>query len=545
MLVLAAAVCAQGRPPLRDAPVIWYADDARPIAMPAAWDPELLLTDLDAAVSQPVARLIDPVRWVGAIGPALNVNALDEVPSSSWFTNRMGVRRLAASALAAGLDPRGPDRSRPWEIIGAKTDGVTPGFRIRDGAGQVWLLKFDPPSHPGQSIRAGAVSNLIFHAIGYHVPVDKLVVFDRDQLRAGEGASLRGVRGLQEVPLTDANLDSVLQATGSVFGGRYHALASRYLDGRPLGPIRDHGTRPDDPNDVIPHEHRREWRALRVFCAWIGHVDTKIQNSLATYTGEPGRGHVRHHLLDFATTLGTSGAESFAKFNYEHGVDPEAILRRLVGFGLSRDVWRQIDWPDHLPEVGYFSAERFDPLEWHPIVPHAAMANLDDRDGYWAAKIVSAFTDADLRVMVEQGRYQDPRSVDYLVEHLGRRRDIIARTWFDRIAPLDHFRRDGQRLTGADLGVTRGIYPAAGVRYRWRARPVDAARDGDAWSDWMPAGSLELDLERTPLAACDAERPFLAVAWQVDRGTGWQGPAIVYLAAASGRIVALEHREKP
>jgi hypothetical protein len=32
------------------------------------------------------------------------------------------------------------------------------------------------------------------------------------------------------------------------------------------------------------------------------------------------------------------------------------------------------------------------------------------------------------------------------------------------------------------------------------------------------------------------------VAWEVDRGDGWQGPATVYLAAAgSGRIVALDH----
>jgi hypothetical protein len=540
--VLLVAAASAARPPLRDAPPVWYHDDTAPIPVPEVWDPDLLITDIDALVSQPVARIIDPVRWVGAVPPAQNVNALDEVPSSSWFTNRMGVRRLSRAELAAGPDPRGPDRSGPWEIIGAKTDGVTPGFRIRDAAGAVWLLKFDPPQHPGQSIRAGAVSNLILHAIGYHVPVDKLVVFTRDQLRVGTGGRLRGVRGQDSVALTPANLDSVLQATRSVFGGRYHALASRYLDGRPLGPIRATGTRPDDPNDVIPHQHRREWRALQVFGAWIGHNDTKVQNSLAMYVGEPGQGHVRHHLLDFASTLGSSGAQLFPKFNYEHGVDARAIGRRLVTLGLSRDPWRLIDWPDHLAEVGYFSAERFDPCAWRPITPHAAMANLDDRDGYWAAKIVSAFTDADLRFMVEQGRYQDPGAVDYLVEHLGRRRDVIARTWFDRIAPLDHFRRAGDRLRGEDLGVARGVYPAEGVRYRWRARPVDAGRQGGAWTAWVVTDAPELDLDLTPWAACDAEQPFLAVAWEVDRGDGWQGPATVYLAAAgSGRIVALDH----
>ena len=76
----------------------------------------------------------------------------------------------------------------------AKTEGVTAGFRIRDGQGQVWLLKFDHPDRPGQSIRAGVVSNLLFHALGYNTPVDRLVIFDREQLRVGEGAGLRTVQ---------------------------------------------------------------------------------------------------------------------------------------------------------------------------------------------------------------------------------------------------------------------------------------------------------------------------------------------------------------
>ena len=547
--VAAAAVClalaasggpapAAERPPLSDGPVIWYAGDDRPIPVPAEWDPELIVTEMDASVSTPVARGLNPVRWISGAGPAANVNALDEAPDSAWFTNRMGLRPLTAAELAAGPGAAGPDTTGPWLIVGAKTDGVTAGFRIRDGAGATWLLKFDPPHHPGQSIRAGVVSNLLLHACGYNVPVDRLAVFDRRRLRVGEGAGLRPLRGLGgDVQLTEANLDSVLAATGSVFDGRYQALASRYLDGIPLGPIAHDGVRRDDPNDTVPHEQRREWRALRVFCAWIGHVDMKVQNSLDMYVGEPGRGYVRHYLLDFATTLGTSGAEPYAKFGYEYGVDIGRTLERMASLGRHHDAWQEIAWPEHLAEVGDFSAERFDPLAWRPISPHAAMRDLDDRDGYWAAKIVSAFTDEDLRVVVAQGGYRDAAAVDYLVEHLGRRRDIIARTWFDRVPPLDFFAAGGDSLAGRDLGVERGVYEAAGTSYLWRARPVRADRSSDvAWS--APAATPSPACPVDAVAAPDDHR-FLAVEWRVDRGAGPSGPVTVYLAA-DRRVVAVD-----
>ncbi len=497
-LLLTAATAVAGRLPLSGAPVVWYADDARPIPKPATYEPHPMIAEVDASVSQPVARGLDPTRWLRAGGgPAVDVNALDEVPNSTWFTNRMGIRRLMEAELATGPGAAGPDTTAPWVIIGAKSAGVTMGFRIRDARGDVWLLKFDPPDHPGQSIRAGVVSNLILHACGYNVPRDRVVVFDRDQFDVGEAASLRGVRRAGgDIRMTAANLDSVLQATRSVFGGRYHALASKYLDGAPVGPIRAHGRRPDDRNDTVAHQRCRPWRGLRVIAAWINHYDTKDENSLDMYLGDDGAGHVVHYLIDFASTLGASGAEMFPKFGYEHGVDVQHTLRRIASLGLSHDDWQEIAWPTHLDEVGYFSAERFDPEAWRPISPHAGFANLDDRDGYWAAKIVSGFTDGDLRVLVQQGRYQDPRAVDWLVEHLGRRRDIIARTWFDRVAPLDFFVCEDGRLVGHDLGVERSIYPAATSRYRSRHRVVCADRTSRAaWSAWIERPELRLDLD--------------------------------------------------
>ncbi len=48
----------------------------------------------------------------------------------------------------------------------------------------------------------------------------------------------------------------------------------------------------------MPHEHRRELRALQVFGAWTNLVDMKAGNTLDTVITENGRAHVRHYLQD-------------------------------------------------------------------------------------------------------------------------------------------------------------------------------------------------------------------------------------------------------
>ena len=52
---------------------------------------------------------LDVPRWFRAIAghpkPAMNVNAVDEVPDSSWFTNRRYLRHMSTEQLV-----RGPNR---------------------------------------------------------------------------------------------------------------------------------------------------------------------------------------------------------------------------------------------------------------------------------------------------------------------------------------------------------------------------------------------------------------------------------------------------
>lgn len=543
---LMTAANAVARPPLSDAPVVWYAQDQAPIPVPQETDPSIIGYAAESFVARPFARFWHPgrfFRWVGTGErgrPAVSVNALGEVLNSSWFTNRIGLRPMSDRELIVGSAvngrAEGPDRSGPWVIIGAKTAGVTPGFRIRDNQGDVWLLKFDPPSHPGMTIRAGVVTNLFFHAMGYNVPVDRLVRFDRDVLVVGDGATMRLQRH-GEVPMTEANLDSVLVATGSVFDGQYHALASRYLDGIPIGPFDDEGRRDDDPNDRVKHQDRRELRALRVFAAWLNHFDTKAQNTLDMYVGEPGQGYVKHYLIDFASSLGAYGDKAVPRFGYEYGLDFFPILGRTLALGFHEDAWVQVHRPEGLDEVGLFVADPFDPTIWKPDLPNSMMANLTRLDAYWAAKIVSAFNDAQIRLLVEQGHYQDPRAVEYLTRTLMARRDRIVHAWFDETPPLDFFTVDEAGLRFHDLAVERGFESAAEVVYRFRWAAVDSDRKGGPWSSWQETSDTFI-----PEAALqtDAEQEFLAIQCQVRRDQAWSRTVTVYRAVSSGRIVAVD-----
>src|SRR5262249_16159843 len=168
-------------------------------------------------------------------GPAANATTLGEVPDSSWFQNRHGMRAMSVRALAQGPNTgSGPCTDAPWIIVDAKTEGVTPGFRIRDARGDVYFVKFDPVDYPELSTAAEVISTKFFYAIGYNVPENYLTAFRREQLQVGKQSKL-----------TEADLDKLLTRVPRRVDGTYRALASKLLKGSPVGPFQYFGTRPD------------------------------------------------------------------------------------------------------------------------------------------------------------------------------------------------------------------------------------------------------------------------------------------------------------
>src|SRR5262249_56651456 len=115
--------------------------------------------------------------------PAQNVNTIDEVPDSSWFTNRILAQSLLVEEAARGpLVDDGP-ASGLWTIIRPKTSGVSPGFTMRDGRGNVWFVTFDAKGYPEAASGAILVANKIFWAIGYWQGENHLISIRTENLQ--------------------------------------------------------------------------------------------------------------------------------------------------------------------------------------------------------------------------------------------------------------------------------------------------------------------------------------------------------------------------
>src|SRR4029453_18701119 len=140
------------------------------------------------------------------------------------------------------------------------------------------------------------------------------------------------------------DLDSVLEHVARRPDGTYRVVAGRQLPGKILGNYRYEGTRPDDPNDLVPHELRRELRALRVFGAWTNLTDLKAKNTIDTLVREDGRYVVKHWLQEVGSQFGR--ANSFYEWDpsWEHFFQTGTTLKRLGSFGFALSPWQTVDY---------------------------------------------------------------------------------------------------------------------------------------------------------------------------------------------------------
>jgi hypothetical protein len=520
-----------------------FSDRPEKYFSPFAWD------GADQMVFRPVSRFfaVDPA------GEAANVNALDEVPDSSWFVNRIGRFDMTPQEVERGYCTEPPlEPVGKWMIKDAKPDGANPGFIIQAADGRRYLLKFDGTLQGERATSADVFGSRVYHAVGYHAPCNSVVFFDRDILVIAEDARGKSRSG-KPVPITRKDIETVLSKSYRIADGRYRASASLFLPGTPIGPWRYEGTRSDDPNDVIPHEERRELRGGYVLASWLNHFDSREQNTLAVWVEDEenrAMGYVRHYYIDFGDCLGSLWEQEgiSRRLGHAYYLDIPYLLEDALTLGLVNRPWQFQRYGPTGPVLGYYDVERFEPDLWRPGYPNPAFGRAGERDNAWMARIIARFTEEHLLAALQPARIQDPLTRREMIRILKGRRAKILKRWFKYLSPLSLPETQpvegGSRLCLNDLAVYAKVVPAAQRIYRARAwagselEPVAVKR-----IEPVENGRVCLDLPRPAGASLD--RPIYLI---VDLSAHTEGydtgaPARVhlyYLGAARYRVVGLE-----
>jgi hypothetical protein len=480
---------------------IWRDPDSRDI-------PPVQEVDLSKSYEFVVHTFGDPAK---SDGPALNVNSIGEVPDSSWFTNRLGTRDMSIAEVVRGPESHGGPAPGVWLVTGRPDAGITPKFTIRDARGDTYMIKLDPSRFAELPSSVEVISTKIFHAIGYNVPDDVIVRFQLSQLEVAPGAKLRTASGDRR-PIERADLEGWLRDQPRSADGTIRALASRFVPGQVVGQFRFTGTRSDDPNDIFPHERRRELRGLRVFAAWLNHDDARSINSIDTVVEEEGRRYIRHYLQDFGSNLGSgSTSAQQPRGGYEYLIEGGDIGKGLAGFGFWTRPWTKAKYPAN-PSLGNIEADFFEPWKWKTEYPNPAFVRMDDADAFWAARIVSRFSDEMIRAIVETGELSDANASRTLSDIIIKRRDKVVGYWMTRTNPLDGFRvqsnpSEGVTLTFDNAAIRLGLAEPVATYHvtwtsldnlsgwespmgtTWNLATASAAVPYDAWGPKDPSGA--------------------------------------------------------
>lgn len=474
--------------PLR-APVL--ADtDTRPVAVRCRLAPTDKEKDHVSCAPEPY---VSPLVWDGAdnlvfrplsdglamrsVGESVNVNALDEVPDSAWFTNRVGVRpfpideltRAACDAKQA-LDGEGVEPGA-WVIDGGKSNGATAGFRVRPKGKGKYMFKSDAPT-PERPSAASVIGAAAYHAVGFNTSCEQVVFVAPSAFKLTAGLTVTNNSGVT-TPFDEKALKKVIDESPHR-DGRIRMQASAWLPGYLIGPFRYEHTRADDPNDVIPHEDRRELRGGRLLAAWLNHFDAREQNSMDSWIAENPKGppdaspgYVRHYYLDTSDSLGSEwdwdGVSRRLGFSYL--LDWGDVSTDFLTLGLLSRPWDQVRKQPGQELFAYFDVEHFVPDKWVNEYPNPAFTRMTERDGAWMARILARFTPEMVAALAKMGRFEKASNTEYLTKVLQGRLERILARYLTRVSPITDVRAQGERVCGRDLARIRGVRSAAEFRY--------------------------------------------------------------------------------
>jgi hypothetical protein len=494
-----------------------------PVAMlsrsPEPREPSDVWNKVELSLVRPFGKLISPGTYVRVLfggPPADDVNRLGQVADSTWFENRIGRRDYTADEVYAGADTEPHVADGPIRVVSGKIDGVSPGFVVRDTAGQVWYLKLDHPAFPELSTSAETISSRLLWLAGYRVPAMDVVDVDVGRFELDPSATRRDHYN-RPIPMVAGDLARLLSNTNPNARHQIRVLFSRQPPGTVLGPFSYRGKVGDDPNDTIVHEQRRTLRALWLFAAWLNNTDIRDANTLDMFRPitADGRGLVEHYLIDFGDSFGATGlGEKAAIEGWEFLVDWTTIVANLGSLGVRYPPYLGVD-RSPFRAVGLFESKRFDPEQWRTAIPNPAFDQRTREDLFWAASILACIQPGHIRSAVQAGHYSEPGAAAFVVQTLLERRTKVLEYAFEGFVELDRPRVTGSTLRLDDLRVLGGLPPIDQIDYvvRWdRTRGFD--RELASGNVHAAGATIAIDLGPALAAAKRQgldEDPFLTV----------------------------------
>ncbi len=493
LLVLAAGCAATDRRfPLRAS--VTVDTDLHPVAVgcrrsPTPRDPHNISCAPDVYVSpliwdgadNLIFRPLSEGIGIGHHGEAANVNSLDEVPDSAWFTNRIGKHLVDVEEVKGGackstvlLDPESA-ADGSWVIDRGKTDGSSPGFRVNIPGKGKFMFKGEPREQPERPSAASVIGAAVYAAVGFNTSCEQIVYFRPSLLKLTPGLKAKGNFGTIE-PFDQKKVDKVLGDSPHK-GGLVRMQASSWLPGYLIGPFRYLGTRSDDPNDIIPHDNRRELRGGRLVAAWLDHFDAREQNSMDSWVSDTpagkqkpdaSPGHVMHYYLDTSDCLGSEWdwEQISRRLGYSYVADWGDIAKDFVTLGIPLRSWDRVERAKGAEIFGFFNVEQFVPDQWKNEYPNAAFSRMTERDGAWMARILSRFTPEVVQALAGMGKFSDPGKAAYLAKVLQGRLDKILERYLTRLSPIADVRLEGKdKLCGEDLADMRHLREPSAFRY--------------------------------------------------------------------------------
>jgi hypothetical protein len=527
--------------PLRDP--MWVDNDQKPFQgkpeeywSPLAWD----------AADQTIFRPVSKFLAVRPGGEATNVNAFDEVPSSSWFERRAGTMPLSRDDFRDGACKGRPPLStnEKWIVTSAKPNGANPGFMIKAADGRKYLMKFEVDQVERAS-SADAIGSRIYYAAGFYTPCNSVVFMKPEILEIDPNATAE--EDNEKVKLTRAHLDSIFKVAAKTPEGTYRASASLLLEGKPLGPWKYDGIRDDDPNDVVAHEDRRELRASHLLAAWTHHFDAREQNTLAMWmtNGDKDQGYVRHAFLDWGDCFGSiwDWDRLNRRFGHSYYLYVGQVLGDFVTLGLYPRPWDRVKEGPAGRVLSYYDVDTFDPENWLPGYPNPAFGRMTERDAAWMARIIAKIDEDAIDAMVDAAQIKNAVVDKELRRVLKGRRDKLLRRWLKKLSPLTSPEIVGDKVCLEDVVVTAKLAPMASRKYLIRGYAGEKLEQVEMPTATSPSdGRVCVALPGAAGASTTSPRYTIVDVHSWSPGFEAIGPARVHLYDLGGsyKVVGLE-----